>query len=63
MKPKYLYYPRTGKLHIEGYCGYAKNCDCFSFATEAEARAFAHGSVSMCKKCQNKRDKLLSEVK
>lgn len=63
MKLIYLYYPRTGKLHIEGFCGYVKNCDCIPFDSEAKARAFAHGSVSMCKKCRDKRDKVLQEVK
>ncbi|MCI8601746.1 MAG: hypothetical protein HFE45_09190 [Oscillospiraceae bacterium] len=54
---KFLYNTKTNKLHIEGYCQYAKkNASYLPFDTEDEALAYGGRALGMCKTCQRKRE-------
>jgi len=61
MREKFIYNKKTCKLHIAGYCSYVpsevKLSDYEYFDTEGEVLAFDGRAVSMCKICQQKRDK------
>ncbi len=65
MKEKFLYNPKTNKLHIKGYCQHTKGlcADYIAFDTENEAIAYDGRAVGMCKLCQNKREKKMEEMK
>ena len=56
---------KTGKLHITGYCRESKikPYDIQYFDSENEALAAIGQSMSVCKVCSKKRDKLLQEVR
>ena len=60
---KYIYNTKTHILHIEGFCYNAKYCPTSSnlkiFSSEDEVLAYDGRSVSLCKICQKKRDKLV----
>lgn len=59
MKTVFLYNPKTGKLHIEGYCTHTSGkTDYIPFKSENEALAYDGRSVGMCKLCQKKREKM-----
>lgn len=64
-KEMYLYNTNTDKLHIKGYCQYASERfpNFISFCSEDEAFAHYARSVSFCKSCQKKRDKMMEERK
>ena len=64
-KEMYLYNTNTNKLHIKGYCQYASERlpNFISFCSEDEALAHYGRSVSFCKPCQKKRDKMMEERK
>ena len=59
MKEVFVYNPKTGKLHIKGYCAHTRgNCsDYIVFNSENEALAYDGRAVGMCKICQKKREK------
>lgn len=61
----YLYNKNTRTLHIKDYCQHAKGIspDYISFCSEDEAIARYGRSVSFCKLCQRKRDKMMEERK
>ena len=64
MKKPYVYNLKTHTLHIEGYCphtfeGMHLGNDYKSFFTEDEAISYDGRAVSMCKRCQKKRDQAL----
>lgn len=61
----YIYNSRTHTLHIEGFCPYTFPGMHYGeahkrFASEDEAVAFDGRAVSMCKKCQKKRDQMIN---
>lgn len=64
-KEMYLYNTNTDKLHIKGYCQYASERlpNFISLCSEDEAFAHYGRSVSFCKSCQKKRDKMMEERK
>ena len=59
MEKKFAYNPKTGKLHIRGYCCQTKGTPYgfIFFETEREALAYDGRAVGMCKICQKKREK------
>ena len=64
MERPYIYNIKTHTLHIEGFChctskdrSYGSGYKCFS--TEDDAVAFDRRTVSMCKLCMKKRDKII----
>lgn len=61
----YIYNIKTHTLHIKGFCPHANSTpddiNYKSFQTEDEALAFDGRAVSMCKRCQAKRETLLIE--
>jgi len=61
-KEMYLYNTNTDKLHIKGYCQHASERlpNYISFCSEDEALAYGGRSVSFCKSCQKKRDKMMT---
>ncbi len=58
MGERFLYNPKTNKLHIVGYCQHAnpKRTDYLAFDTENEALAYDGRAVGFCKLCQKKRE-------
>ena len=64
----YIYNLKTHTLHIEGYCrctfkGMHYGDNYKRFYTEDDAIAYDGRSVSMCKNCQKKRDRLVMDQK
>lgn len=64
MRKPYIYNTKTHTLHIEGFChctfegmSYGSEYKCFS--TENDAVTFDGRTVSMCKLCMKKRDKIV----
>ena len=60
---KYLYNEKTHILHIEGCCPNAERSRITKlkiFSTENEALEYDGRAVGLCKKCQKKREKILS---
>lgn len=58
---KYVLNPKTGKLHIAGYCPHSKSTanGYLLFDTEDEARSYGSPcAVGMCKICLKKRDEI-----
>lgn len=60
---KYMYNPKTNRLHIEGYCCHTKGqkTEYIPFDSEDEALAYDGRSVGMCKLCQRERNKRMEE--
>lgn len=65
MKEKYLYNPKTGKLHIKDYCMHTKGiCSTYlSFDSEDEALAYDGRAVGLCKLCLAEREKRMEAKK
>lgn len=65
MKEKYLYNPKTRKLHIKEYCMHAKgNCSTYlPFDSEDEALAYDGRAVGLCKLCLKERERRMEEKK
>lgn len=60
MAIRFLYNKKSRRLHIEGYCPHSVgNTGYIVFDSEDEALAFDGRAVSMCRLCQNKREKLM----
>ena len=68
MEKVYIYNTDTHTLHIEGFCRYApkgiKYSDNYKrFNDEDEVLAFDGRTVSICKICMHKRDKIIKLMK
>ena len=68
MAKPYIYNVNTHTLHIEGFChltsgGKFYGTDYKCFENEDEVLAFDGRTVSMCKLCMKKRDKMIKNHK
>lgn len=68
MAKPYIYNVKTHTLHIEGFCyltfaGKFYGTDYKCFKNEDDVLAFDGRSVSMCKLCMKKRDKMIKNYK
>lgn len=67
MKNIYIYNVQTSKIHIKDYCGHCDadennpNSKYKFFPSEAAVYKEYGNSVSMCKHCSKKRDKVLAK--
>jgi len=66
MPANYALNPRTGKIHIVGYCHLTKHSpkEWEVFETEEQAQShFGAQSAGICKNCLKEREKRLSKEK
>ena len=57
---KYIYNPKTKRLHVEGCCPDAKpNKEYILFNTEDEAVKYGGRALGFCQHCMKKREKIL----